>query len=69
MHREHLQDITVTDARDEGMPMPRPRYEFQKLWDQLHKPQHDWLHNPLVYAFTFEVHRGNIDPVIKGLAA
>lgn len=66
-----LQDITDSDARFEGIANGRyaidARASFAKLWDSLHgqKPGEAWADNPVVIAFSFAVHKMNVDELVK----
>ena len=64
---QRVQDITEEDAVAEGVAAwagtaPPPRPAFMGLWDSLHdQTGHHWKTNPWVAAYTFTVHRGNVD--------
>lgn len=55
---ERLQDITASDAIDEGvepmMPGADPVGAFGSLWETIHGPQ-SWQQNPFVWVVTFKV--------------
>ena len=64
---QRVQDITEEDAKAEGVAAwagtaPPPKHAFMGLWESLHgKTGHHWKTNPWVAAYTFTVHRGNVD--------
>ncbi len=51
---ERLQDITESDAADEGF---EHREHFIRYWDTLQKPGNRFDDNPYVWAVTFERHK------------
>ncbi|MEI4262820.1 hypothetical protein [Roseovarius sp. D0-M9] len=63
---QRVQDISRGDAMDEGCPFanmadgPSPRDWFRHLWNSIHGPD-AWDRNDWVAAYTFTVHRQNID--------
>lgn len=65
---QRLQDISLGDICAEGLassiydfaPVQRGFDAFETLWNSLHGPG-AWAANPWVAAYTFTVHRGNID--------
>lgn len=69
---QSLHKILNEDVIAEGVPLedsPTPFQQFRKIWDTLHtKPGTTWADNPKVIAITFEVHRGNIDALVKAAA-
>ena len=65
---QRLQDISRGDAMAEGCPFPNmadgpsPRDWFRDLWDGLNaKRGFGWDQNPWVAAYSYTVHRCNID--------
>lgn len=67
---QRLQDISEEDARAEGDPNQGPIASenthcdwYWELWNSLHGPG-SWDTNPEVIAFTFRVHRQNVDALI-----
>ncbi len=52
---ERLQEITVADALDEGIPNGVPWIEFSKLWNSLNaKRGYGWETNPWVWVISFK---------------
>jgi hypothetical protein len=56
---QRLQDITLADARAEGVWFPE-LFSFLRLWNSLHGPD-AWDANPWVCAISFTVEQRNID--------
>lgn len=60
---ERIQDITVEDARAEGMQGARTLGDFSELWDSINAARgYGWEANPWVWVIEFNQMRRNNDP-------
>jgi hypothetical protein len=79
---ERLQDISDADAIAEGITLSKefpdryltpagdyavPVIAYQRLWESINRPG-SWDANPWIVAYTFTVHRQNIDAMSKEAA-
>lgn len=75
---ERLQEFTEADARAEGITTQKPdsdywrfrddfaRHEYSGLWDSIYG---NWVDNPWVWVYEFDVIHQNVDALMKKLNA